>query len=670
MSRIVGLDTGGTYTDGVLFDPERGVLATGKALTTQHDLSIGLAAALDRVLPPAVGEIDLVCISTTLATNAVVEGHGSPVGLLLIGFEEQALERGGLGAALGGDPVAFIRGGHSVFGEEQQPLDVEAARKAIEEMAPAVAAFAIAGIFAVRNPAHEQALRDLVREVSGLPATCGHELSSKLDAPRRALTTLLNARLIPQLEHLIEAVEGLLRGKGIHAPLMVVKGDGSLEDAALALHRPVETILSGPAASLVGAHHLSREENGIVVDMGGTTTDIALLHEGLPVIQETGARVGGWKTMVEAVSIHTTGLGGDSEVHVDVDGVVTLGPRRCMPVSLLADQYPAVLRTLEEQAKSPAKTHHGRFVVRLRALEGRAALPRTQRRVWDALESGPAALVDLHRDGLTGRALDALVDRGLAIFCGFTPSDACHVLGKHVHWSTRAASLAAAIWMRKPESGPKFASPEAFSRSVLEAVTQQSGRAILDALLAESSEHSLASGGRLGRALVDWFLSPQRDPHLLFRPIFAIDRPLVAIGAPVATYYPSVAERLNVRLVVPPCAEVANAVGAAAAGVMQLVSILVSQPDERTFRVHLPDGIHDFTRLDDAYELASRSARDLARERAEEAGAVDIRIKEHRRETIVHSDWGENIFVEAIVKARALGRPRLVKSRRGQANEP
>jgi N-methylhydantoinase A/oxoprolinase/acetone carboxylase beta subunit len=659
VSLIIGLDTGGTYTDGVVFDPEAGVLATGKALTTKHDLSIGLGDALEQVLPAAKKRVDLVSISTTLATNAVVEGHGSPVGLLLVGFEKKALERAGLGAVVGGDPVAFIRGGHNVWGEEKDPLDVEAAREALEDMAASVCGFAIAGMFSVRNPAHEQALRDLAIDLTDKPVTCSHELSSKLDAPKRAVTTVLNARLIPQLQHLIEAVQGLMESRGIAAPLMVVKGDGSLEDAAIALRRPVETILSGPAASLVGAHHLSGEDEGLVVDMGGTTTDIALLHDGVPVINEEGASVGGWKTMVQAVSIHTFGLGGDSEVHVAPNGAIELGPRRCMPISLLVHQHPALIAKLEEQVRTTPKTYHGEFAVRLRSLDQQSALSPTYQRLWDTLSDGPVSLCDLQSDGLTGRPLHALIDRGLVLRCGFTPSDAAHVLGFHTEWSERAAELAATLWMRRKYEGAPFESPEVLAKLVLERVIRQSGRGVIAALIAESSEHELDGSSALAEDLIDWSLDPQRNPHLLFRPRFEIERPLVAIGAPVATYYPAIAERLDVRLSIPKHAEVANAVGAATAGIQQLVGILVSRPDEHTYRVHLPEGFRDCEELDEAYAMAGEAAQRLARERAEQAGAIDIRVSEHRKDLVFHSDEGVAVFLESIVTAKALGRPKL-----------
>ena len=266
---FLGFDTGGTYTDAVIFDPGASqVLAAAKSLTTKHDLAIGLRKAMELVLPAANREISLVSLSTTLATNALVEGQGSPICLLLIGYDQGSLKRADLGRALGTDPVVFIAGGHNATGDEQTPLDRAALEAAVREHGAKVASFAVSSFFSVRNPAHELAARELIGEITGLPVTCGHELTSKLDAPRRALTTALNARLIPQLQHLIRAVEGLMREKGIAAPLMVVKGDGSLVSAEFALNRPVETILSGPAASVVGARHLSGEGDVLVVRHG------------------------------------------------------------------------------------------------------------------------------------------------------------------------------------------------------------------------------------------------------------------------------------------------------------------------------------------------------------------------------------------------------------------
>lgn len=117
---------------------------------------------------------------------------------------------------------------------------------ALPELAQNVSSFAVAGYFAVRNPSHETRVRDFIRSHCPLRVTCSHELSSKLGGPRRALTTLLNARLVSMIDRLIGACEGFLRKRGIEALLMVVRGDGALIAAAEARLRPIETILSGP----------------------------------------------------------------------------------------------------------------------------------------------------------------------------------------------------------------------------------------------------------------------------------------------------------------------------------------------------------------------------------------------------------------------------------------
>ena len=404
MAILLGVDTGGTYTDAVLFDDDtQQVLGSAKALTTKHDLSIGIRHALQAVLADPLPDIRLVSLSTTLATNAIVEGHGNPICLLLLGYPPDALERSRLREALGDDPVVFIQGGHTVSGEEQAPLDLEAAGQAIQAHAPCVAAFAVSGYFAVRNPTHELAVRRLIREITPRPVTCGHELTSNLDAPRRALTAALNARLISLLQGLILAVQDMLLERGIHAPLMVVKGDGSLIEAQVALERPVETILSGPAASVVGARHLSGEDDVFVVDMGGTTTDIALLRGGRPMLNLEGATVGGWRTMVEAVAVHTLGLGGDSEIRLDKDEGLAVGPQRVVPLSLLGHQVPHILDTLNRQvAQASLRPDDGRFALRQRALDsGQTSLPSPQAELWDQLARGPLALSGLFRDSRT-----------------------------------------------------------------------------------------------------------------------------------------------------------------------------------------------------------------------------------------------------------------------------
>jgi N-methylhydantoinase A/oxoprolinase/acetone carboxylase beta subunit len=350
----LGLDTGGTFTDAVLLADGRELIASAKALTTPWNLAIGISEAIHSVLGrlPAAERraVSLVSVSTTLATNAVVENRFSPVCTLLIGFDDAMAERSGLQRRGTAGAVVRIQGGHTATGEEEDPLDEAAVERAVSEHGTKAEAFAVAAHFSVRNPLHELRARKIIRTLSPKPVTCAHELSSKLDAPRRALTAALNARLTPQIRHLIEALAGVLKEESIDAPLMIVKGDGSLMKAEIALEYPVETILSGPAASVVGAGFLTGLEDFVVSDMGGTTTDVAVVSGRRPVINADGALVGTWRTMVEAVDVRTCGLGGDSEVHFDREPRLRVGPRKAMPLSLMAHRFPAVLKRLQSIA--------------------------------------------------------------------------------------------------------------------------------------------------------------------------------------------------------------------------------------------------------------------------------------------------------------------------------
>ena len=664
MSLLLGIDTGGTYTDAALFDDKQGVLASAKALTTKHDLTIGIREALETVLPAERPDIRLVSLSTTLATNAVVEGRRSPICLLLVGYHLDALKRAGLGKALASDPVIFIDGGHDGQGEERMPLDIEAARQAIISYAPRISAFAVSSYFSVRNPAHELTLRALIHELTDLPVTCGHELTSNLDAPRRALTVALNARLIPLLQHLILAVQKMLTEQSIAAPLMVVKGDGSLIKAEIALERPVETVLSGPAASVVGARRLAGEDDVFVVDMGGTTTDIALLRNGRPVLDSAGATIGGWRTMVEAIAIHTVGLGGDSEVRWDEKEGLVVGPQRTVPLGLLSHQYPATLEILRKQVQEQMVDRFaGRFVLRHQYLEpNRDRLSATQREVWDQLAEGPVPLVDLVDDHLLKRATERLLKSGLAIMCSMTPSDAAHILGFQTVWSEEAARFGAELWLRYLQQtiDTSLQTVQDFCQQVMQQVVVQSGRVLVAASLAETEGVVLDEYVPLRRLLVDRAMQEPTENDLV-RVSLNLRRPLVAIGAPVRTYYPAVAERLHTRLVIPPYAEIANAVGAVAGGVMHAVEASIIPLDEVLYRVHLPSGIKDFRDLEEAAQYAIEEATRLATAQARRAGAVAVQLETQREDQIAPLSSGEELHLATMIRVTAIGRPHLTE---------
>ena len=503
---LIGVDTGGTYTDAAVIEAKgHKVVASAKSITTKGDLSIGVSgaitaaiAALPRGLHPE--NIALVSVSTTLATNAVVEGHGSAVGVILIGFDQAMAERTGIAKAFPGMPMAMIAGGHDHTGAEAQPLDAVALEAAAAAMP--VDAFAIASAFAVRNPAHEHAARDLVARVTGKPVTLSTELTSSLDAPRRALTAVLNARLISRISMLITAVRKSMAELGIDCPLMIVKGDGTLALAERVALRPIETVLSGPAASLVGASWLCGRRDFIMSDMGGTTTDLGVLRDGRPQVAEQGAEVGGWRTMVKAIDVRTIGLGGDSEIGIGLDGKLTVGPQRVAPVSLLASRYPEVIAMLEaDLADTEGGSLHGRFVLRPFGATGSAQaaeLAPRERELLAMIGERPLPLRKVAVSSAAQRALAALKRKGLVQTGGFTPSDAALVLGLQDNWPGGAARLAAQLLVRFREMKlGDDARVEAFCREVWSETVRLTCRVILDTAFGKSFGHARACRCRL-----------------------------------------------------------------------------------------------------------------------------------------------------------------------------
>ena len=670
MTLVIGLDTGGTFTDAALLDSAAGtVLGTGKSLTTREDLSIGVGGAIARVLEGfdgAPGDIGLVSLSTTLATNAVVEGVGGRACLVMIGFDETALERADLARALGQDPVIFISGGHNADGTPQARLDELALCAAIESGRDGVSAYAVAGHFATRNPEHETRARDMIRELTGAPVTCSHELSSSLGGPRRALTALLNARLINLLDRLVAATESIMAAQGLACPLMVVKGDGSLLEAGFARSRPVETVLSGPAASLAGAAFLAGTRTALVADIGGTTTDIALLQNGAPRLKPDGALVGGWQTMVEAADIRTCGLGGDSEVRPvsrGTGGGLTLGPRRAVPLSLLATQWPEAKEKLAAQLDIavPMATD-GRFVLPLMPNGVPGWLTRSEAKLAAAaLEAGPVAIAEIAGTQLALGAVDRLVSRGLLTLAAFTPTDALHVTGDFAEFDSEAAALGAALMARQKNGigQPMAATGAALAEMTLAELHRRSGVALMDAALAhQGAGEGQASGNPLLAGLYREAAPGGSGPgdagivSLSLR----LETGLVALGASAATHYPHVAARMGVDLTVPDHAEVAGAVGAAAGSVRQRVMISVTQPSEGRFRIHLPDGPRDVGVMEDALAAARDAAAALAESRAAKAGASSVSVTLEEDVKLVPLDADRDMFIEALIYATADGR--------------
>ena len=663
MSILLGIDTGGTYTDAVLVEQKSGnVLAEAKALTTRDDLSRGITGAIDAVFkkmvtgtnPLGSEDVAMVGLSTTLATNAIAEGYGARVCLLLIGYDQDLMLRQGFNREIPTDDIVYIKGGHDLLGNEIMPLDIEAAKQAIVSRRDNVEAFAISGYFATRNTSHELKLRRLVHTLTDLPVTCGSDLTTRLNAVKRASTVVLNARLIPLLQELIRKVRHTLEELEITAPLMVVRGDGSLVKAEWAMQRPIETILSGPAASAVGAWHLSGSPHVWAVDMGGTTTDIVKLHDGKPSLNKEGAQIAGRRTMVEAVDVHTVGLGGDSHVSIGPDGQLILGPRRVLPLCLAAIEFPGIEEELRRQvSKKLQQEAIGQFAVPWR--KPNCTIPSELLNLLDRIHAGPLPLCggDIKEDWIILRRIERLEDLCLVQRAGFTPTDALHVLGRLHHWNTRTSRLGAELLGSRLKLGP-----EEFSELVVEKVSQRVAKEIVTKVLGDERSFPEWQNEPTATELLHRALGQKQGSELECE--LRLTQPIVAIGAPAKAYMPSVARMLRTELIIPPHAHVANAVGAIMGSVVQKVTVLITPIEGGSkFRLHMPDGIYDFDTLEESISYAEKVIPKHLESLAKDAGAeqIEITMSRNDRTTKTKLTWLQDIHLDTQISFTAVGRP-------------
>ena len=397
----------------------------------------------------------------------------------------------------------------------------------------------------------------------------------------------------------------------------------------------------------------------MVSDIGGTTTDVALLRGGLPEIDPQGARVGGFRTMVEAVAMRTTGLGGDSEVHVVTEGLVgglRLGPRRLIPVSLLAVDHPQMVHAMLDRALNAeaAGEMDGRFVVPMSGQTG--GLSAREAAVL-ARVVAPMPLAAALTSRLEVAAMERLVARGLVMMSGVTPSDASHVLGRLSAWDGVAAEKAVRLMARRRGgTGDRIAADAGvLARRIVDQVTAQTVDCLLEAAFDEDGGIEGEAGVLARHPLTEAGLSRHRG---VVEVTLRLGVPVIGLGASAASYYGAVGDRLGCEMILPEHAGVANAIGAVVGQVAQRAQGLVSSPGEGRFTAHFATGLQSFNDRDTALAAMEVWVVAEASARAKAAGAADVTVVVTRdlREAKVE---GRAMFIEALVSAVASGRPRV-----------
>jgi N-methylhydantoinase A/oxoprolinase/acetone carboxylase beta subunit len=655
MPLALGLDAGGTYTDAVLFDTDTGeLLASAKAQTTPPTYMDGIAGALASLPATDMNRATYVSISTTLATNAIVEERHAPAAIILIGYDDHEASR------VSWTPRFRCAGRHDVRGVETEPFDEAGFRDALNEaIRSGVQGIAISGVLAARNPEHELRAGEIARDC-GLPVILGHRCSDALNAIIRAETAALNAGLIPLVHQFVESVEKVLTLNGLDGiPCMMVTGDGTLITTDIARARPVETILSGPACSALGAARLADEAEALVVDIGGTTTDVTVLEGGVPRFSEKGVSVGKWRAGVRSCAVETRGLGGDSRIVVHP--AFGVGPMRVVPISQaasgnsrVADSFRGILSSLERLGRVGGDwriTNPTDVFTRTEAPLP-TDLSESEKRFIGALENQTLTRLDLGRamgaDYISLLPVDRLVHTGVIQLAGLTPTDLWHVTGEFAPWDADMASLAARVTAERLGCTVNH-----LVERVREQIARNLARQLVEGYFGEPVNGECKGlPGRIYKAAIG------EEPAEGISLSLTFDAPVIGVGAPARLMLRDAAPRIGARLLVPEASGVANAVGAATGVVTAEMEALVRPEGTGGVLCYLPSERVTFDTRVAAIEYARANmpgqvVADL-RARGASADLIELHVTHHGTQI---ADVPEPVWWETRVSARGSGPP-------------
>lgn len=638
----LGIDTGSTYTDCVAIDFDtKKIIARAKAPTTHYDLSIGLINSMNKVLTDFSidpKDVKLLSLSTTLATNAIVESKGGEVALIVIGYTPY--EEWKFPAKL----VYYTEGGESAIRSEEIPPDFDAITEWVKKVATDVDSFAVSGFMSVISNSYEKMTADIIRKHTNLPVVCGSDLSSKLGLYERSVTAVLNARLIPLTDDLLKEVKVAMGEKGIDAPLMVVRGDGSLISELVARERPIETLQSGPAASSMGGCFLAGKKSAIIVDIGGTTTDIAVLENGFPKVTEEGSLVGGWRTRVRSVDTVSEGLGCESNITVTDGTDIHIGPRRVIPLATAAKEYPSILEKIRN-------TGNLSYLTTYQASRKTVKAETEVHQLLDAINKLNPVAEDELKAGLDEftkmrfeESLAKLEELDAVMRIGFTPLDILHVQKRYIVGDAEASQLGAQ--MLGDQMGK---TPEEFCQEARAVLVKKAGAAVLKKLITEWSKSENLCG--TCHLLMDKSMDKdQRYFNCTMEPVF----PIVGVGGPAEEFLPALKEILNTEVIIPECYEVGNAVGAVSGRVSWTVEKRIIRKEIQNRYYVYPDGAA-ILKKDDAIKYAIEHATKEARTQAIRAGAQDPKIVVEKEDFVVMLVTGRKDYGGSNIKVSAVG---------------
>ncbi|HKJ00775.1 MAG TPA: hydantoinase/oxoprolinase family protein [bacterium] len=642
----IGIDTGGTFTDIVLFDlASQQILRKAKTPTTHGDytICIGKAFAALQLQPGEPQRLRRVALSTTLATNTVAEQKVHPTALVV--------EPGDISVPDTLHPqLVLLRSEVGFDAQELVPVSAEEVLEKCRPLDAGVEGYAVSGYASTRNPAHEQQIAAILRKAFKKPVVLGSELTHQLNFMQRAQAAALNAGLLPVILEWLRAVKSILAELEIACSLYIVKGDGSLMEEAEALERPVQTLFSGPAASLQGGRFLSGEPDAIVIDVGGTTTDIGRVHGGRGQLRRGGILINHRQIAVDGLDIATFGLGGDSRLRLLGPGRYRFENQRVLPFCRAADRYPG-FSVAALEAELADQWHFGDpDLLELAGLDQYRperlrddTLSEPQRAILAALGEGPRRVRALGQQLAVPRfaaEVAELVRRRLIVRVALTPTDLFCAAGRAPQFSQEAARHVLRLYARMLDlDAGDF-------QEVLAGTARRQATAVLASFLAEYGP-PLTPGDPLMERLTDLMLTPEEaaGPHLAFDPRAKVV--LVGAGAPVL--FESVPEAMARRLVMHPDGDVANAVGAITSQFLLRESVSIEPVKRGGVELFDHHGKRPFPSLADALEEAHTLLRETLHARATALGLRDPHFELHEDVLEDYADFSRRARKELII---------------------
>lgn len=649
----LGIDTGGTCTDAVLFDTtQRKVLGTGKTLTTKENLVTGIDNALGKLEEGILDKVKFVSLSTTLATNACVENRGGNARLLMIGHipkdKAEICRNYGFSDE---QNVYFLEGiPDGGFCKGIKP-DWEKLERDIEFFKHTDAVAIVQSYPQWNDNAFEKKAADIIGKYTDVPVVCGSNLFSDINSFQRGAGAYLNARLIPVIHDFLKAVKTVLAKRKLNVPIYIMRSDGSLMNEEFAKSHPVETLLCGPAASTMGGIFGHDIEKQLVIDMGGTTTDVAIIDENIPVTVEDGIKINKWKTFVKGLFIDTYGLGGDSCVRYK-SGKIYIEPFRVIPVSYMGSLYPSLTqRILDVSVRHLSKTefYYEGFILQKR-LKSEENYTKTEIRICEALKAEPLLINEIgEKLKLQTRALPLkrLEEEGVIMRFGMTPTDIMHIRGDYNPYNTD--TVKAAIVCMSNFSGIK---KELIPDMVYLEVKNKLYRNLVRVLM-EYEVPAYKNG--IPDNLREWLgYSCELRDNSVIMPFFKTQYKLVGVGAPTHVFLKDAAEWLGTDYICHEYAATANALGTLV-GQVAVKRQLQIEFDSIGYKMWI-DGKEIF--YEDLYE-AEQKAKEYLRKITSEtavrrgaAGGIKFMERCTRDEYFI---YGENVVLNVVAEVTAVG---------------